>query len=172
MDHKAVNSLEDLYQSLSDPVFSYLLRLSGDPASAEELTGETFYKAMLALEGFRGDASLKTWLFKIARNLYLRQVERDQRTTSLEALYERGFVFTTREPDPESHLLRQELCKEIKSALLSLSESDRSILHLSVREKMPCKEIAQVLEISLSAVKVRLYRARRRLAAALNTAKT
>lgn len=168
MSSDEVRKLSELYDRYSGPVFGYLLGLSGDPSFADELTGETFYRAMLALDGFRGDASVKTWLLRIARNLYLRRAQREGRTRSLEAMEERGGAFAAAEAtNPERTVLRRERGQAIQRGLLSLSESDRSLLLLKAREGMLCREIAQVLDISVSAVKVRLYRARRRLAAAL-----
>jgi len=168
MGADAVHNLSELYDRYSGPVFGYLLGLCADPGLADELTGETFYRAMLALDGFRGEASVKTWLLRIARNLYLRRARRDERIHSLEAIQDRGRAFAaTDRTNPEAAMLRRERDQAIQRALLSLSESDRSILLLKAREKMLCREIAQVLDISVSAVKVRLYRARRRLAAAL-----
>lgn len=168
MGSDEVHSLAELYERYSRPVFGYLLHLSGDHPLAEELTGETFYRAMLALDGFRGEASVKTWLLRIARNLYLRRVKREQRITSMESLQEQGVTFVTlQQADPEATLLHQERSQAIQRALLSLPEGDRSILLLKAQEELSCQEIAQILGISVSAVKVRLYRARRRLAAAL-----
>jgi RNA polymerase sigma-70 factor (ECF subfamily) len=164
-----VHNLGELYQRYSRPVFGYLLRLSGDQSLADQLTGETFYRAMLALDGFRGEASVKTWLLRIARNLFLRRMQREQRTRSLEQIQERGRAFAAAAgTNPEAEMLRRERSQAIQRALLSLSESDRSILLLKAQERMLCREIAHVLDISVSAVKVRLYRARRRLAAALH----
>jgi RNA polymerase sigma-70 factor (ECF subfamily) len=164
-----VHKLSELYDRHAGPVFGYLLGLSGDPSLADELTGETFYRAMLALDGFRGEASVKTWLLRIARNLYLRRAQREGRTRSLEAIQECDGAFAAAEAsNPEATMLRRERGQAIQRALFSLSESDRSILLLKAREKMLCREIAQVLDISISAVKVRLYRARRRLTAALH----
>jgi RNA polymerase sigma-70 factor (ECF subfamily) len=167
MGSKEVHSLGELYDRYSGPVFDYLLRVSGDRPLADELTSEAFYRAMLALDGFRGEASVKTWLLRIARNLYLRRAERDERTVSLEDLEERGRSFATQHADPEGELLRQERSRLIQGALLSLAESDRSILLLSAREELSCRQIGEVLDISVTAVKVRLYRARRRLQSAL-----
>jgi RNA polymerase sigma-70 factor (ECF subfamily) len=168
MGSDEVHSLAGLYERYSGPVFDYLLRVSGDRPLADDLTSETFYRAMLALDGFRGEASVKTWLLRIARNLYLRRVERERRTTSLEDLEERGVSFASKQADPEADLLRQERSQAIQRAVLSLREGDRSILLLSAREKMSCREIGEVLDISVTAVKVRLYRARRRLISALS----
>jgi RNA polymerase sigma-70 factor (ECF subfamily) len=168
MGSNEVHSLAELYERYSGPVFDYLLRVSGDRPLADELTGETFYRAMLALDGFRGEASVKTWLLRIARNLYLRRAEREKRSVSLEDLEERGLTFAARQASPERELLREERSRAIQGALLSLRENDRSVLLLSAREDLSCRQIGEVLGISVSAVKVRLYRARRRLLSALN----
>lgn len=164
-----VHSLAELYERYSGAVFDYLLRVSGDRPLANDLTSETFFRAMVALDSFRGEASVKTWLLRIARNLYLRRAERDRRTTSLEHLQEHGVTIAGKQVDPETYLLRQERSQAIQRALLSLRESDRSILLLSARESMSCREIGEVLDISVTAVKVRLYRARRRLTSALDS---
>ena len=164
-----IRSVAELYDAYAENVFGYLLHLSGDRALADELTGETFYRAMLSLDGFRGDASVKTWLLRIARNLYLRQSQRAQRNTSLEALQEQGVVFQEGQSGPETAVIHQEQHRALHHALHQLSEQDRTLLLLSTQEKMPQREIAQLLGISISAVKVRLFRARQRLAALLET---
>jgi RNA polymerase sigma-70 factor (ECF subfamily) len=165
-----VHSLETLFERYSSPVFNYLLRLSGDRPLADDLTGETFYRAMLGIDGFREDASVKTWLLRIARNLYLRRASRERRSISLEALQESGISFVERQAGPEEQVLNQEGMQSIQRALLALSEGDRSILLLSAQEKMIYREIGRVLDISEAAVKVRIHRARRRFAAVLKQA--
>jgi RNA polymerase sigma-70 factor (ECF subfamily) len=163
-----VRSLKTLFEQYSPSVFSYLLRLSGDRALAQDLTSETFYKAILAIDGFRGDASVKTWLLRIARNLYLRRTQRERRSTSLETMGEGGESFVAYQPGPEDEVIRQEHDRAVQQALLVLSENDRTILLLSSQENMVYREIANVLEISVAAVKVRIHRARKRFAIALN----
>ena len=163
-----VKSLKTLFEQYSPSVFSYLLRLSGDRPLAQDLTSETFYRATLSIDGFRGDAGVKTWLLRIARNLYLRRAERDKRSTSLETMQEDGVSFITPEPGPEAEVIRRERDQAIQKALLTLAENDRTILLLTSQENMPYREIAQVLDISVSAVKVRIHRARQRFAIALN----
>lgn len=163
-----VRSLKTLFEEYSPSVFSYLLRLSGDRALAQDLTSETFYKAILAIDGFRGDASVKTWLLRIARNLYLRRTQREQRSTSLETMQDGGANFITHQPSPEDEVIQQEHDQAIQQALLALSEDDRTILLLTSQENMVYREIANVLEISVGAVKVRIHRARKRFAIALN----
>ena len=55
-----VSSIAELFDLHAGAVYGYLLRMSGDPAVADELTNEAFYRAMISLDGFRGDASVKT----------------------------------------------------------------------------------------------------------------
>ena len=162
-----VHNLKELYECYSGSVFGYLVRLSGESQVAEELTEETFTKAIIAIDGFRGDSSIKTWLLRIARNEYLQHIRRKKSDVSLERLQEVGVVFADNQKNPETQYISLERSKAIRRAFLVLSESDRSILLLSVQEEMKYQEIAEVLGISVTAVKVRCYRARRRLAAAL-----
>ncbi|MEM7116882.1 MAG: sigma-70 family RNA polymerase sigma factor [Chloroflexota bacterium] len=169
MRQQRIDSLDELYEAYASSVFGYLLHLSGDRALADELTGETFYRAILSIDGFRGDASVKTWLLRIARNLYLRQNQRAQRNTSFDALQEQGVVFPGRQHDPETAVLHHEQHHALQRALQQLSEQDRTLLLLVTQEEMPQREVAQILGISLSATKVRLFRARQRLAALLET---
>jgi RNA polymerase sigma-70 factor (ECF subfamily) len=165
--NQQVQSVADLFDLYANAVYGYLYRLSGDAALADELANETFYRAILALDGFRGDASVKTWLLKIARNLYLNHVKREKRTMSLDALLEKGITFRAYQPGPEAEAVNRERAEALQRALLSLSETDRSILLLASQEQLPYQEIGQIIGISVAAVKVRIFRARQRLARAL-----
>jgi RNA polymerase sigma-70 factor (ECF subfamily) len=162
-----VQNWEELFEQYSPAVFGYLHRMSEDRHLAEDLTSETFYRAMRALDGFRWDSSMKTWLLRIARNLYLNRKRRDDRSSSLDELEERGMVTAAADPDPESRFIREEESEVVRRALRALPEDDRSILLLSAEEELSCREIGDVLGISLTAVKTRLFRARRRLAGLL-----
>ena len=164
-----VEGIEALFDLHAGAVYGYLLRLSGDPATADDLTNETFLRAMLALDGFRGESSVKTWLLRIARNLFLNRVKREKRTTSLDALIERGVSFRAQHPNPEDAAMALERERDLQRALLTLSETDRSLLLLTSQEKLPYKDIAQILGISVAAVKVRVFRARQRLANAMDS---
>ena len=168
LENTATNNLDEDFEYYANAVFTHLFYLSGEEALAEDLTSETFLRAIIAIDGFRGEASLKTWLLRIARNLYLRRRDRDRHSVSLEHIQYSGKEFSaSSEFEPENELLRKERWETIRQALMVLSEDDRSILVLSAFEKIPYKEIAKILDISLPAVKVRVHRARRRLAAVL-----
>lgn len=72
----AAPSLDELYRRYRGPIQGYLYRLCGSADLAEELTQETFARACAAVIGFRGDSSVATWLFRIARNVYLNSLRR------------------------------------------------------------------------------------------------
>ena len=72
------DSFDQIYQTYFDPVYRYALSLSGDMHIAEEITQETFFKAMNSLDRFRGESSLKSWLCTIARNLWVSECRKKE----------------------------------------------------------------------------------------------
>ena len=72
-------SFDQVYQTYFDPVYRYVLSLSGNAHVAEEITQETFFRAMRSLDRFRGESSLKSWLCAIARNLWTSEQRKRKR---------------------------------------------------------------------------------------------
>lgn len=164
-EERARVSLEALYRDYRDPVQRYLYRLCGSADLAEELTQDTFANACAGLLGFRGDSSVATWLFRIARNVYLNSLRRPSPTRidtdELLAIPD-GDVYG----DPARSYAAREQRDAIGLALAQLPERQRSLLLLRDAEGLSYAEIADVLELSMSAVKVNLFRARNAFRAA------
>jgi RNA polymerase sigma-70 factor (ECF subfamily) len=152
-------SLDAIYRRYRGPVQSYLYRLCGSADLAEELTQETFLRACTGLIHFRGDSSVATWLFRIARNTYLNSLRRPSATRidtdELLAIPDQHHF-----GNPEQQYAAHEARSLISMALAQLPEKQRSILLLRDEEGLSYAEIAAVLELSLAAVKVNLFRAR------------
>jgi RNA polymerase sigma-70 factor (ECF subfamily) len=152
-------TLEELYCRYHGPMQQYLFRLCGSADQAEELAQETFINACAGLLTFRGDCSVATWLFRIARNVYLNSLRRPSPTRidtdELLALPDQAGY-----GDPVRHYAAAEQRSLIVLALAQLPEKQRSILLLRDEEGLAYAEIADVLAISLAAVKVNLFRAR------------
>ena len=81
---RALTNFEEVYAVYFDDVYRYLLSLSGSESVAEELTSETFFRAMDALDRFRGECSVRVWLCQIAKNLYYSHLRREKRLVPLE----------------------------------------------------------------------------------------
>jgi len=81
---RALTDFEEVYAVYFDDVYRYLLSLSGSESVAEELTSETFFRAMDALGRFRGECSVRVWLCQIAKHLYYSHLRREQRLAPLE----------------------------------------------------------------------------------------
>lgn len=152
-------ALEELYRRYRGPLLNYLYQLSGSADTAEELAQETFIKACAGLLTFRGECSVATWLFRIARNTYLDSLRRPSATRidtdELLAIPDR-----TAYADPVRAYAATEQRGLIGLALAQLPERQRTILLLRDDEGLAYAEIADVLGASLAAVKINLFRAR------------
>lgn len=154
----------------SGEVYALLYRLTEDPEEARDLTQETFLRAFQSISRFRGDADLKTWLYRIAINQarnrwrWWRRRHRDV-TVSLDAPdgqseHTLGARLHAVGNNPEQETLLRERENSLRTALRSLSRSYRETVILRDVEGLSYEEIASALEISVGTVKSRLSRGR------------
>lgn len=145
-----------IYQTHAAHVHRFALFLSGDPTLAEDLTAESFVRLWLARERLEL-ATVRAYLFAIARNLYLQQ-RRGRRP-------QEPFDEATADPRPgpaERAMARDELASTL-AALQALPELDRAALLMRADEELAYEEIAAALGLTLAAVRVRVHRARLKL---------
>lgn len=126
--------------------------LSGDPALAEDIVSETFLRIWDSAAAVRME-TVRGYLFTIARNVFLHHVRRTRKQESLE---ESHLVAATTVRDLES----KDDLRDTLAALQTLPETDRTALLLRAQEGVSYTEIARVLGLSLSSVKVKIHRAR------------
>ena len=147
----------ELYESYSRDVYRFALYLSGDPALADDVTSETFIRVWSSPEPVRL-ATVKAYLLTIARNLWLMERRRCLRRQSLDETI----------PDSGHSALRQvEVKDELDRVLRALQEFpdvDRAALLMRADEGLPYEEIALALDLPVATVKVKVHRARLRLA--------
>jgi RNA polymerase sigma-70 factor (ECF subfamily) len=148
---------EDLYQRYSKDVFRFALYLCADRAKAEDITSETFVRLWTAPEPLRG-ATVKAYLFAIARNLYPHELRLDARRGQMDDTIPDAAI------DPEGSAEQKEALRAVFQGLKQLAEVDRAALLLRAMDEMPYEEIALVLGLPLSTVKVKIHRARIKLA--------
>jgi RNA polymerase sigma-70 factor (ECF subfamily) len=152
-------TIDRVYRCYREPIARYLYQLCGSTDVAEELAQETFLRALVGWMAFRGDCSVATWLFRIARNTYVNSLRAPASaqidTDEFLAIPDKSHDF-----DPVQQHASSEQRSLIQLALGQLPEKQRSILLLRDAEGLAYAEIADVLGISLAAVKVNLFRAR------------
>ena len=158
-------SFETLYDLYQQPIQRYLYRLCGSAEQAEELAQETFLRAYTGLLTFRGSSSVATWLYRIARNSYLNSLRRPV-STKIDTDKLLAIPDTTDFGDPVRRYAAGEQRNLIEMALAQLPEQHRSILLLRDAEGLAYTEIADVLGISVPAVRMKLFRARNTFRAA------
>jgi RNA polymerase sigma-70 factor (ECF subfamily) len=156
----------ELYKEHRDPVFRFAYRLSGSAETAEDITHDCFLSLMRKPENFiPGRASLRTYLFSAARNLWLKQLRKLGKESAIDDLEDDTFLAMSSEP--LGYLLDQELSLKVQEAVARLSPLQREALVLFEYEGLSLNEIASMVDTDVGAVKARLFRARERLRYAL-----
>lgn len=159
---------DELVRTYHASIFHVAFRMLGDSNDAADTVQEIFLKVFRNVQGFRGDSSLKTWIYRIAFSEILNRLRWWKRrfrsaTVSLDENSEgRGvaFVLSAPGPTPLQALEAKERGGAIQQALTKLSGEHRSIVILRDIEGFSYSEIAEILGISAGTVKSRLARAR------------
>jgi len=152
----------NLYERHRAAIFRFSYRLSGSVEAAEDITHDCFLGLIKKPENFRPErASLRTYLFSAARNLWLKQLRDFGRESAMDEYAENQFIAGGKEP--LGGLLDDELSVKVQEAVSSLPPLQREALVLFEYEGLALNEIASMVGTDVGAVKSRLHRARERL---------
>jgi len=152
-----MDEILNLYRQHASAVFRFAWGLCGDRSQAEDLVSETFIRLLTRAPRIETRTAL-AYLLAVARNTYLSGRRRQRREVPL------AEEIRAPESDPASRLDDQARLESVTAALRDLSEGERSALLLRVDHELSYEEIASALGISVGAAKVRVHRARLRLA--------
>ena len=155
--------IEKLYREYFTPVYRYTLSLVHDPDMAEEITQETFFRALKKINDYRGEASLKVWLCQIARNLSFDSLKRQSKTTALTKHGDESDDYELpagSESDPEEQLLRKQTAMKIHRILHDLKEPYKEVFQLRTFGDLSFAEISELFGKSESWARVTYYRSR------------
>jgi RNA polymerase sigma-70 factor (ECF subfamily) len=160
-DQAAFSRLVEVYQR---PVYNLAYRMLGNSAEAEEASQETFVRVYTKLHTYQSDRKLASWILSIASHHCIDCLRR-RRITWL-SLDEDPIasVLSSHQPNPEELALRREACAEVQDCIAELGPGCRAPLILRYWQGLSYEEIAEVMGISISAVKSRLHRARLQIA--------
>ena len=158
---------KEIYREFQPKIRRYLARMLGDQ-SAEDIAQEVFAKISRSLDSFKGNSTISTWIYRIATNTALDKLRSPSFKCSSEHTALEDFsetedrnVWTGRiEPTVDQELVHREMSECVREYIDKLPADFRTVLILSQFEGFKNKEIADILEISLDNVKVRLHRAR------------
>lgn len=170
-DERAFNALVARFQ---DRVYNLIRRLLGNPEEARDVTQEVFVSVFEKVDSYRGDASIATWIYRIATNHAKNRIKylsrrKDRQRESLESLAvpPTSSRLSAEVPRPDQALLRERVSRLVDAALGELDEEQRIVLVLRDVEGQSYEDIAEITGLQLGTVKSRLHRGRQRLKEAL-----
>ncbi len=166
-------TFSDLAMPYMGPLYSAALRMTRNPADAEDLVQETYLRAYRGFDSFQEGTNLKAWLYRILTNTFINQyraAKRRPEQSDIEDvedlyLYRRlgGLEAAMAGRSPETEVLEGIPDAEVKEALESLPEQFRMAVLLADVEGFAYKEIAEILDIPIGTVMSRLHRGRKQL---------
>ncbi len=146
------DAFEELVRAYQSKIYTLCYRLSGDPADAEDLLQEVLIKLFVSIHSFDGRSAFSTWLYRVVYNHCLNAIATKKRLSgkSEEILID--------PPDPRT--LPAQKGGRAQRVLDQLSEGDRTVLVMKYITELEVDEMAKILGLGASAVKMRLLRAR------------
>jgi RNA polymerase sigma-70 factor (ECF subfamily) len=159
-DERAFGELVSRYES---KVYSLALRMVRNPEDAEDVLQDTFLRAYRGIKSFQGASTFSTWIYRITANSALMRLRKKQLpTVSIEDQEERETPVNIADwtPGPVEQLMTQELQTEMDEAIEALPPEFRQVFILRDIEERSNAEVAEILDLSVAAVKSRLHRAR------------
>ncbi|MEX1248699.1 MAG: RNA polymerase sigma factor [Anaerolineales bacterium] len=167
-DPQAIETLVNEYQG---KVFRLCLSILDSQEDAQDAAQETFIAALKALQGYRGEAALQTWLFSIAINTCRGQLRQLKRKTRLqENLIDPAMTEDQSRQTPERQVMEAQRTQAIWRAISGLDEKHRLPIVLRYYHELSTQEIADVLGLNIGTVHSRLSNARTRLTGELKRA--
>jgi RNA polymerase sigma-70 factor (ECF subfamily) len=161
-DQRVITQFMRQYQKF---VYSVAMRYLKDTMEADDAAQEVFIKAIDKIGKFRGDSSLKTWLYTVTAN-HSRNILRKKKVRNFFSLSDDdSFIqIESKEKDPHKEMVNTELAGKIEKALDSLPEKQRETFMLRYYEDMPYEEISKVLGTSVGGLKANYYHATKKMA--------
>jgi len=165
------SAFDGIVSRYADKIYGFALRITRNSSDAEEIFQEVFLTLTKKLDTFRGESKFSSWLYRITVNasyMYLRSQKKHESNISLENYYpydEKGTLMgRVMEKDwssrPDIIIFSKEALEIIDKSINELPESYRTVFHLRDIDGLSNEEVADILEISIPAVKSRLHRAR------------
>ncbi len=148
-------AFDELVARHEKAIFRMALRSLRDQADAEDVTQRAFVQAFRRLDGFRGDSSFRTWLYRIAFNLVV--------THARDAGRARRAMQSLDAPPPAAPVERDESSRRLRAAVAQLPLKQRLVVELRIYDELPFREVAQIADCSEDAAKMNFHHALKKL---------
>jgi RNA polymerase sigma-70 factor (ECF subfamily) len=153
-------AFRELFEHYREPVFRLAYRFTGNADDAEDLAQDVFVRVFERIGTFRGESAFSTWLYRLAVNVCLNHQRKPQRTERLEVAENEPADGAS---NPATAYAQRELSEQLQAAVASLPENLKSVFILVGMEDLSYQQAAEVLGLTVEAVRMRMSRARREL---------
>ena len=156
-----MQDMEQIYEQYFETVYKYLFCLTRNSDMAEELTQETFYRAVKKIHTFKGECKISVWLCQIAKNLWYDECRKHQKAIKMN---EENFLETQVSNDvTEEKVVQNEEKMALYKKLQKLDEKTREVIYLRITGELSFKEIGTILNQTENWARVTFYRGKQKL---------
>lgn len=153
-----MQDIEKIYEDYFQTVYKYLFCLTNNSDISEELTQETFYKAVKKIDTYKGDCKISVWLCQIAKNLWYDECRKNKRITNTEDM------FNVQElSNLEDEIASNEEKIYLYKKMQMLDEKTREVIYLRITGELSFKEIGAILNQTENWARVTFYRGKNKL---------
>lgn len=153
-----MTEIEKIYKEYFNDVFLYMRGLSGNEQIAEDITSETFFKAIKALDSFNGRCDIKVWLCQIAKNCYFSYLRKNKKVIPADVVEEQNDHF-----DLEQSIANSEMSLKLHEILHNLPEPYKEVFTLRIFGELSFKQIAKLFGKTENWACVTYHRARNKI---------
>ena len=153
-----MQDMEQIYKQYFETVNKYLFCLTHNSDISEELTQETFYRAVKKINTFKGDCKMSVWLCQIAKNLWYDEIKKNKKIEDIEEI-----LSIQSEDKIEDKVVLNESKLELYKKIQKLDEQTREVIYLRITGELSFKEIGDILNKTENWARVTFYRGKQKL---------
>lgn len=154
-----MQDIEQIYKQYFETVNKYLFCLTHNSDISEELTQETFYRAVKKINTFKGNCKMSVWLCQIAKNLWYDELKKNKKTENIGE----EIVLIQAEDKLEENLIAKEDKIDLYKKLQKLDKQTREVIYLRITGELSFKEIGDILNKTENWARVTFYRGKQKL---------
>lgn len=151
---------EDIYNKYFNIVYKYILKIAQNESIAEEISQETFYKAIKNIHEFKGNSNIVTWLCTISKNIYYTEYNRNKKNISFSELQDKVLKNTD---SLDEIVIKNEEKEQLHKEIKKLDAITQKVILLRITEELSFKEIAALLNKSENWARVTYYRGKTKI---------